>query len=90
MNCDIIRVRAIDWIVLGLFVFLSLLLTGPALFSGGDSVCASDAPDTWVHMWAFWRTHHAIHGNDIGYFVSHVITYPAVLVIILLASTASP
>lgn len=63
----------------GLFVALSLVLTGPALLSGGRAVCAADAPDTWVHMWAFWRTQYALQGKDAGYFVSHVITYPGVM-----------
>jgi len=74
-----IRLDPSDRLALGLFVLLALVLTGPALFSGGGAVCASGAPDTWVHMWAFWRTKYALHGNDVSYFVSHVITYPGTM-----------
>ncbi len=58
------------------FLFLSLLLVGPALFGGGRKVCAEPAPDTFIHMWAFWRMDYALSGQDVGYIMSHAITYP--------------
>lgn len=74
-----IRIAPADWAALGLFTLVAVVLTGPALFAGGDAVCASGAPDTWVHMWAFWRTNYALQGNDVGYFISHAITYPGTM-----------
>jgi len=69
--------RAVDDVALALYVALALVWTGPALLSGGNAVCAADAPDTWTHLWAFWRAWFAASGGDLGYLVSHALTFPA-------------
>ncbi|MFC1452135.1 hypothetical protein ACFLSJ_02170, partial [Verrucomicrobiota bacterium] len=71
--------RRLDAAAFGLFCGLAVLVTAPGLFSGGERVCAEDAPDTWIHMWAFWRTKFALLGHDHGYLTSHVLTYPGYL-----------
>lgn len=64
-------------LVIILFTILALLRTGPALFEGGSSVAAFAVPDTYMHLWVFWRTKNALLGRDCGYFTSHMLTYPA-------------
>lgn len=58
------------------FALLAAWACGPALFSGGRFVCAGDNPDLWAHLWIFWRAKFALAGNDLGYTVSHLLTYP--------------
>lgn len=59
-----------------LFGAMALVWCGGALLSGGAKVCALDSPDTWMHLWAFWRTRFALGGGDLGYFSSHLLAYP--------------
>lgn len=58
------------------FAAIALLAAGPALFSGGRLVCGGNNPDTWNHLWTFWRAGHALAGNDLGFMRSHLLTYP--------------
>ncbi len=62
-----------------LFVALAAVLVGRSLFEGGKQICATDAPDTWIHMWAFWRAKYAIFGHDHSYLLSHTLTYPGIV-----------
>jgi hypothetical protein len=57
-------------------VVVALVRTGPALLSGGEHVVGRDVVDTWVHLWAFWRTAYALGGHDEGYLVSHLLAWP--------------
>ena len=68
--------RSSSRLALLVYASLAFLWTGPALFDGGTSVCAESAPDTWVHMWVFWRMKYAIFGHDLSYFLTHVLTFP--------------
>jgi hypothetical protein len=61
------------------FCALAVILVGRSLFSGGQQVCAANAPDTWIHMWAYWRAKYAVLGHDHSYLFSHTLTYPGVV-----------
>ena len=60
------------------FCGIAAILVGRSLFEGGKLVCAEDAPDTWIHMWAYWRAKYAVWGNDHSYLLSHTLTYPGI------------
>ncbi len=62
-----------------LFAIPALILTGRALASAGRRVCAGAAPDTWLHLWAFWRSGYAVTGRDHGYWTTHTLTFPGFL-----------
>lgn len=61
------------------FAIPALVLTARALASAGRRVCAGAAPDTWLHLWAFWRSGYAVSGRDHGYWTTHTLTYPGFL-----------
>lgn len=67
------------WPALLFFFSLALLRTGPALFAGANAVAAFNTPDTWIHLWVFWRAPFAMLGGDIAYLTSDLLTYPFVV-----------
>jgi len=70
---------SVNVIALLLYILMAFFLFGPALVSGGSRVCSADTPDTWIHMWVFWRTKATLLGDSGGYYISNLISFPFLL-----------
>ncbi len=68
-----------SWVAFAFFLLLAILRLAPALAAGTGTVAALDVPDTWIHLWVFWRALAAFAGCDAGYLDSDLLSFPFIL-----------